>query len=79
MSNLGGITPRLIELANVADISLKQNRILALTSNGELYASKPYRVDMDDLTRVRGLEAYHILQISAGDHYCLLRCTPKSE
>ena len=36
--NFGGATPQLVKLASVADISLTWRHILALTSNGELYA-----------------------------------------
>ena len=84
------VKPKLIKLANLIDISLKWTHILALTTNGELYAwGENYNGEcgmksncyahVDKPTRVRGIEAYHIRQISAGAMYSLLRCAPKSQ
>ena len=88
-TDFGGATPQLIELASVTDISMKWQHILALTSSGELYAwgrnfKRACGVESSDEqiskpTRVRGIEDYQILQISAGTHYSLLRCTLKSQ
>ena len=36
--NFGGATPKMIDLASVTDISMNGPHILALTTNGELYA-----------------------------------------
>lgn len=87
--HFGGTTPKLIDLASVTDISMNGPHILALTTNGELYAwgsnimgecgvgSSDKRID--EPTRVRGTEDYHIRQISAGSFYSLLCCEPKSQ
>lgn len=89
VDEFGGDTPKLvIELGSmVADISLKNAHILALTSNGELYAWGSNWCgacgvglsdgDIEKPTRVRGTKAYHIRQISAGCDYSLIRCTRK--
>lgn len=79
--------PQLAPIKNVVDISLKYNHILALTSSGEVYAWGDNEFGQCGLgsnekiirkpTRVRGLEAYHIRQISAGLNYSLIRCEPK--
>ena len=87
--NFGGAMPKLIDLANVTEISMNAAHILALTKNGELYAwgsnhmgecgvgSSERRID--EPTRVPDIEDYHIRQISAGSFYSLLCCASKSQ
>ena len=83
----GSVTPELVALSDVADISMKYDHILALTTSGKLFAwgsnnSGECGVDSRAVqiykpTRVRGFEDYHIRQVSAGAGYSLLRCAPK--
>lgn len=84
-SDFAWVAPQLIKLANVADISMTWDHILALTTSGELYAwgynnrSQCGVVSRSDPIkkpkRVGGIEDYKILQMSAGSQFSLFRCT----
>ena len=89
----GGVTPQLVELANVTDISMKNMHILALTTSGEVYAWGDNSFGqcgvgsnddwIDTPTRVivdeptSNTEDYNIC-ISAGRNYSLVKFAAKS-
>lgn len=83
------IAPRRTRLQNVVDISMTRRHILALTTSGGVFAWGDNDwgecgIDsdghpLDQPTRVKGIEAYEVHQISAGSDYSLLRCSLKSQ
>lgn len=77
-NDIAGAMPKRIELESVADIALRMEEIIAVTTSGEVYTwgTSGYGEDGEKIKpsndqnvkpiRVRGFEGYHIHQVSAG-------------